>query len=119
MLVEPSRINSRVRRGRGAGFTLTELLVLILIFLLLLSIFIPFIRKTRESEHRVRCQSNLRTIGAGLQEYSRVNQGEFPRVVHDVVNTPAGYFAYTGPFSPNPFGGDGRVSANDVTASLF
>jgi type II secretory pathway pseudopilin PulG len=116
---EPLKTSRLRARGRGAGFTLTELLVLILIFLLLLSIFIPFIRKTRESDHRVRCQSNLRTIGAALQNYSKMNQGEFPRVVHDVVNMPAGYFAYTGPFSTNPFAGDGRVSANDVTASLF
>jgi hypothetical protein len=93
--------------------------VLVLIFLLLLSIFIPFIRKTRETEHRVRCQSNLRALGAAFQKYAKANASSFPRVVHDVDNHPSGYFAYTGPYSPNPFGGDGRVSANDVTASLW
>ena len=98
---------------------MVELLVLILIFLLLLSIFVPFIRKTRETDHRVRCQSNLRAIGAGLQNYSKANSGDFPRVVYDAANTPMGYFAYTGPFAPSPFFGDGRVSANDVTASLW
>jgi hypothetical protein len=79
--------------------------VLILIFLLLLSIFIPFIRKTRETDHRVRCQSNLRAIGAGLQNYSKANQGDFPRVVYDAANYPMGYFAYTGPFAPSAFAG--------------
>jgi hypothetical protein len=95
------------------------LLVLVLILLLLLSIFIPFIRKTRETEHRVRCQSNLRALGAAFQKYAKANASAFPRVVHDVENHPGGYFAYTGPYAPNPFGGDGRVSANDVTASLW
>jgi type II secretory pathway pseudopilin PulG len=101
------------------GFTAVELLVLILIVLLLLSIFIPFIRKSRETEHRVRCQANLRAIGDALHKYATANAGTFPRVVYDAVNQAAGYYAYTGPYAPNPFGGDGRVSANDVTASLW
>jgi hypothetical protein len=96
-----------------------ELTVLILILLLLLSIFIPFIHKTRETDHRVRCQSNLRAIGTALSRYAKENSGSFPRVVHDTANTSGAYFAYTGPYAPNPFAGDGRVSANDVTASLW
>jgi type II secretory pathway pseudopilin PulG len=108
----------RTRRNRR-GFTAVELLVLILIVLLLLSIFIPFIRKTRESDHRLRCQSNLRAIGDALTKYAKANASAFPRVVQDAANNPGGYFAYTGPYAPNPFVGDGRVSANDVTASLW
>lgn len=98
---------------------MVELLVLILILFLLLSIFIPFIRKTRETDHRVRCQSNLRAIGTALSKYAKANEGGFPRVVYDAANNPGNYFAYTGPYAPNPFAGDGRVSANDVTASLW
>lgn len=98
---------------------MVELLVLILILLLLLSIFVPFIRKTRETDHRVRCQSNLRAIGAALSKYAKDNSGSFPRVVYDEKGNPAGYYAYTGPYAANPFAGDGRVSANDVTASLW
>jgi type II secretory pathway pseudopilin PulG len=98
---------------------MVELLVLILILLLLLSIFVPFVRKTRETDHRVRCQSNLRAIGAALSKYARANAGSFPQVVHDTANNPGGYYAFTGPYAPNPFAGDGRVSANDVTASLW
>jgi type II secretory pathway pseudopilin PulG len=105
--------------SRRPGFTAVELLVLILIVLLLLSIFIPFIRKTRESDHRLRCQSNLREIGDALTKYAKANASAFPRVVQDVANNPGGYFAFTGPYAANPFAGDGRVSANDVTASLW
>jgi type II secretory pathway pseudopilin PulG len=108
-----------IYRKRRGGFTFAELLVLILIVLLLLSIFIPFIRKSRETDHRVRCQSNLRAIGSALTNYAKANAGNFPRVVYDAANNPNGYFAYTGTFAPNPFAGDGRVSANDVTASLW
>ena len=96
-----------------------ELMVLILILLLLLSIFIPYIHKTRETDHRVRCQSNLRAIGTALSRYAKENSGSFPRVVHDTANSAGAYFAYTGPYASNPFAGDGRVSANDVTASLW
>src|SRR5258706_9312896 len=101
------------------GFTMMELMVLILILLLLLSIFIPFIHKTRETDHRVRCQSNLRAIGTALSRYAKENSGSFPRVVHDTANSSGDYFAYTGPYAPSPFAGEGRVSANDVTASLW
>ena len=106
-------------RRRRRGFTAVELLVIVLIVLLLLSIFIPFIRKTRETEHRVRCQSNLRALGVAFQKYAKANGSAFPRVVHDAGNTAGAYFAYTGPYAANPFAGDGRVSANDVTASLW
>ena len=54
-----------------------ELLVLIVIVMLLLSIFIPFVRKVRERDHRVRCQSNLRAISTALHEYAKANQGGF------------------------------------------
>jgi type II secretory pathway pseudopilin PulG len=110
---------SRSLTHRRGGFTMVELLVLILVLLLLLSIFIPFIRKMRETDHRARCRSNLREMGAALQAYATANQGSFPQVVHDKANNPGAYFAYTGPYAPNPFAGDGRVSANDVTASLW
>jgi type II secretory pathway pseudopilin PulG len=95
------------------------LLVLIVIILLLASIVIPYIRKARENEQRTRCLTNLWTIGSALREYAKSNNGNFPRVVYDPVNYRSGYFAYTGPYAPNPFAGDGRVSVNDVTASLW
>jgi type II secretory pathway pseudopilin PulG len=107
------------RGRRRGGFTLVELLVLIVIVLLLLSIFIPFVRKTRESEHRILCQSNLRALGTALSKYAKENSGAFPSVVHDTAYEPGAYYAYTGPYAVNPFAGDGRISANDVTASLW
>jgi prepilin-type N-terminal cleavage/methylation domain-containing protein len=107
------------RRARRHAFTMIELVVVVLIVSVLASILIPFIRKTRETDNRVRCSENLRAIGGALQAYAKANDGALPRVVHDVANEPGGYYAYTAPFAANPFAGDGRVSANDVTASLW
>jgi prepilin-type N-terminal cleavage/methylation domain-containing protein len=107
------------RSGRRSAFTMIELVVVVLIVGVLLSIFIPFLRKSRETENRVRCAENLRAIATGLSDYARANEAAYPRVVHDTTNHPGAYFAYTGPFARNPFAGDGRVSANDVTASLW
>lgn len=104
---------------RRRAFTTVELFVILVILLLLLSIFIPFIRKTRETDHRVRCASNLQGIGSALTRYAESNAGAFPRVVADAGGNYPGYFAYTGPFAENPFAGDAQVSANDVTASLW
>ena len=101
------------------GFTMVELLVVIVIVLLLVSIFVPFLRKRREVDARTRCAANMWALGLALSKYAAANGGSFPRVVYDAANVPSGYFAYTGPFASSPFAGDGRVSANDVTASLW
>lgn len=111
------RLRRRECRRKG-GFTIVELLVVMLIIIVLLSIFVPFIRKTRETDHRVKCQENLRMLGTALSKYATAHGGAFPRVVHDPSN-PAAYYAFTGPYASDPFSGSGRVSANDVTASLW
>ena len=115
-----AQLDRRAQRARRRhGFALGELLAVIVIILILLSIFVPFVRKTWETDRRLRCQENLRALGLALTRYATANSGAYPRVVHDARNFPSGYFAFSGPFALNPFSGDGRVSANDVTASLW
>jgi prepilin-type N-terminal cleavage/methylation domain-containing protein/prepilin-type processing-associated H-X9-DG protein len=106
-------------RPRTHGFSLVELLVVIGIVVLLFSIFVPYVAKVRETDHRARCAENLRSIMAGLQSYARSNHGTLPRVVYDPAHNPEGYAAYTGAIAPDPFARDSQVRPNDVTASLW
>ena len=110
-------MSSTVRQARG--FSLVELLVVIGIVVILFSIFVPYVARVRETDHRARCAENLRTIMAGLQAYARRNGGMLPRVVYDPAHTPNGYTAYTGAASADPFAPDTQVRPNDVTASLW
>lgn len=42
------------------------------------SILIPSLGRAREAAHRVKCASNLRQIGQGIQLYANEHRGEFP-----------------------------------------
>ena len=89
------------------------------IVVILFSIFVPYVNRLRETDHRARCAENLRMIMAGLQAYAGRNGGKLPRVIYDPAHTPDGYNAYTGAASPDPFSQDTQVRPNDVTASLW
>jgi prepilin-type processing-associated H-X9-DG protein len=106
-------------RPRTVGFSLVELLVVLGIGVILLSIFVPYLRNVRESNHRLACQENLRRIQVALTAYAADNGNNFPRVRYDAQNSPNGYVAFTGPDSGNPFAADSAVKPNDVTASLW
>jgi prepilin-type processing-associated H-X9-DG protein len=99
------------------AFTMMETLVLTGIFIILLSIFIPYLSSLREASRRAACADNLRQIRDALQNYAHDNNSDFPRVVYDP--SVAGYTAFTGPDSPNPFAKNSQVKPNDVTASLW
>ena len=65
---KPAPVFVRYWRTRSA-FTLIELLVAIAIVMILLGLSIPAIQRVRSTLDLVRCQSNLRQIGAGLLAY--------------------------------------------------
>ncbi len=59
------------RKTRKRGFTLIELLVVIAIISILASILFPVFARARENARRASCQSNLKQIGLGIQQYTQ------------------------------------------------
>jgi prepilin-type processing-associated H-X9-DG protein len=63
-------------RSRSA-FTLVEMLVVIGIIVALMTLLLPVVVKSRESARSVQCQSNLRQLYLGLQQYHDA-KGSYP-----------------------------------------
>jgi prepilin-type N-terminal cleavage/methylation domain-containing protein/prepilin-type processing-associated H-X9-DG protein len=101
------------------GFSLIELLVLLAILAILVSILVPVLMRSRETDRRVRCVDNLRAVQQALSAYASVNGKNLPRVTYEPSRAATGYVAYTGADSPDPFARGSQVRPNDVTASLF
>jgi prepilin-type N-terminal cleavage/methylation domain-containing protein/prepilin-type processing-associated H-X9-DG protein len=60
------------------GFTLVELLVVIGIIALLMGLLMPSLSKAREESRRVKCLSNLRSIGQGMYLYAQAYRDRLP-----------------------------------------
>jgi prepilin-type N-terminal cleavage/methylation domain-containing protein/prepilin-type processing-associated H-X9-DG protein len=114
----PSRSACPGDPGRRArGFTLVELMIVVAVLGVLVSIFMPVVERTRESDRRARCYENLVRLSAALRDYAAANGHYYPAT----RGSPrvAGYTCFTGPDDPSPFAASSAVQPNDVTASLW
>ena len=79
-----------MNRSIKHGFTLVELLVVIGVVGVLVSMLIPAVQKAREAANRTQCQSQLRQIALGLENYmsSRGPKGTYPQADSLPVSNP-------------------------------
>lgn len=74
-------VTQRTNANSRCGFTLIELLVVIAIIAVLISITLPALAASRESSRRLKCLTNLKGIGVGIQLYLTDSKGILPYVL--------------------------------------
>ena len=85
MLMNPRIICRPTRRA----FTLVEILIVIGIIALLISILLPAIISARESANRIKCATNLRTLGQMIVMFAHDHHDRVPQG-HDTPNAGIG-----------------------------
>lgn len=94
---------SAFRKPRNKfGFTLIELLVVIAIIGLLAAILFPVFSRARESARRSTCQSNLKQIALGVQQYLQDNDEKYPFAGDRACDLPSFPACGSGVLQTNP-----------------
>lgn len=86
----------RTKRPAASGFTLIELLVIVAIVGLLTAMLFPVFGRVRANARRSSCQSHLKQLVLGFQQYLQDFDERFPLIVQGQENAPPLY-AYRSP----------------------
>jgi len=97
------------------AFTLVELLVVIAIIAVLIALLLPALSAVREQANRIKCMSNLRSIGQSMKIYAADNRDRYPRTLYVDGPIPR---AFHDEARPDNFTGP-DLYENDVTAGMF
>ena len=91
-------LNSQVKKA----FTLIELLVVIAIIAILAAILFPVFARARENARRSSCQSNLKQIGLGIEQYKQDYDGTYPMAYfyRNGASSSGGYNHWSGSIQP-------------------
>jgi len=73
--------------SKSKAFTLVELLVVIAIIALLITVLVPSLQTARELTKRLRCMTNLRSIGTGINVYAQASRDYVPNCVESIHGT--------------------------------
>jgi hypothetical protein len=89
----------------------------------LIAMLLPALSSAREQANRIKCASNLRSIGQAMHLYAYDNHGQYPRTRYSIRGFP-NFFTTTGndpPFAtaPNGVAESGSPMFNDLTAAYF
>jgi len=90
-LVKPKLVERKSTSAPGKGFfTLIELLVVIAIIALLCSLLLPSLAGARDKARQMKCASNMKQVGMGMNFYADESSDYYPPVVTDT----SGYSDY-------------------------
>ena len=84
------------------AFTLIELLVVIAIIAILAAILFPVFARARENARRSSCQSNLKQIGLGVEQYKQDYDSTYPMAYFYIngASSGGGYNHWSGSIQP-------------------
>ncbi len=76
---EPTTLDyERVEPRKAHGLRFIHYVLIVIVALLVASIFVPSGGHSRRQANQIKCASNLRQIGQGIQLYAQANLGFFP-----------------------------------------